>query len=124
MFLNRTKVRCCSTGAALNVWYSSVLIRQCIISNNRVYRGAIYGYGSTFTIEQTTFRSNHYASICCGSNYYGGAILYLERNVIVDISNSTFNTASVLVSRNGARSYGGAIYICNVPLVRWQLAHY
>ena len=100
-FVNRTS--CCPNGAALYAWSSSVLIRQCIVLNNRVYSGAIYGSHSTFVVEQTAFRSNYYAYSCC-RNTYGGAI-YLSGGYL-NVLNSNF-------SDNSIASYGGnggAIY--------------
>ena len=90
---------CYSGGAALYSRYSSVLIRQCIISNNRVYRGAIHGYRSTFVIEQSTFRDNYPHS--CNSDTYGGAIYQYDGNL--NILNSNFSDNSVATA-------GGAIY--------------
>ena len=100
LFVNRS--RCCRSGVALNVQYSSVLLRLCTISNNRVDNGAIYGYRSTFMIEQTVFKNNYYPYTCC-SNRYGGAI-YLSGGSM-DILNSNFS--SNLVTYGG---HGGAIY--------------
>ena len=73
-FVGGTSFRCCYSGRALYAYRSSVLIRQCNISNNRVYRGAIYGSQSTFIIEQATFRMNHDPYTCCGTIYNGAAI--------------------------------------------------
>ena len=97
-FVNRTL--CCLAGAALYAQYSSVMIRLCIISNNSVSRGAIYGDRSTFIIEQTTFKINY--PHCCG-NRYGGAIYLSSGNM--DILNSNFSDNSVHY-----RGDGGAIY--------------
>ena len=64
LFVNRTSYRCCASGAALYVQTSSVLIRLCVISNNRVHDGAVYGlYSSNFIIEQITFRENYYPQL-------------------------------------------------------------
>ena len=64
-FVDGTSHVCCYSGRALYAYRSSVLIRQCNISNNRVYQGAIYGSQSTFVIEQATFRMNDDPYICC-----------------------------------------------------------
>ena len=102
-FVNR--IRCCSSGAALYSWYSSVLIRQCNVSNNRVYNGAIYGSRSTFVIEQSTFRNNRYPyNYGCCSTTYGGAIYLSDGNL--NILNSYFRDNSVATYRGD----GGAIY--------------
>ena len=72
-FVNRT--RCCASGAALYVEHSTIVIRQCFISNNRMRRGAIYSYRSpTLLIEKTTFIIN-YPSHCCN---YGRALHLIE----------------------------------------------
>ena len=68
-FLKRNM--CCQRGAAVYALYSSVLVRLCNISNNTVNRGAIYSQGSTFIVEQSTFRDNYYPNDCCSR---GGAI--------------------------------------------------
>ena len=101
-FVNRTS--CCSSGAVLYSWYSSVLIRQCIVSNNWVYNGAIYGSQSTFIIEQSTFRNNSYPYYWCCSTTYGGAIYLRGGNL--NILNSSFSDNSVA----NYRGTGGAIY--------------
>ena len=119
-------------GAALNVQYSLVLIRQCIFSNNLGYKsGAIYGNASTLTVEQTTFRKNSICT-CCDS----GAAIYL-RGGSMDIGSSKFignsagyitglgaaiyaSNAIVTVARTyfsdnkaGYNGHGGAIYTSN-----------
>ena len=101
-FMDRT--RCCATGAALYTSSSSVLIRQCIISNNRVYSGAIYGHRTTFIIDQTTFRNNYYPYYGCCSNTHGSAIYTNGGNM--NILNCNFSGNSV--SSHGGN--GGAIY--------------
>jgi hypothetical protein len=78
-------------GRAVYAYLSSVVIRQCTISNNRVYQGAIYGSQSTFIIEQTTFRMNRNPYSCCGNVYNGAAINFNSGNL--DIHNSTFIVA-------------------------------
>ena len=102
-FVDGTSYRCCYSGRALYVWYSSVLIRQCIVSNNRVYRGAIYGSQSNFVIEQTTFRMNHNRYTCCADVHNGAAINCQSGNL--DIVNSTFSSNSVFDSGLGAAIY-------------------
>ena len=99
-FLNRT--RCCLNGAALYASYSSVLIRMCTISNNRIHRGAVYGYRSTFAIEHTTFGINY---PCGCSNARGGAICLYGGSV--DILNSNFGSNSI---NGGDGGQGGAVY--------------
>ena len=96
--------RCCPSGAVLYAYYSSVLIRQCIIFNNRIIRGATYGHGSTFRIEQTMFRFNY---PCCGDGY-GGAIYYVGSGNM-DILNSNFSSNSVHYN-GGNGGHGGAVY--------------
>ena len=103
-FVNRAT--CCPYGAALFVQYtSSVLIRQCIISNNRVgSRGAIYGYRSNyFAIEQSSFRNNYYPYSCCSRGR--GVAIYVS-NGDITVLNSNFSDN--LVTYNGD---GGAIYV-------------
>ena len=103
-FVNRTT--CCSIGAALYVWSSSVQFIQCIISNNTVFNGAIYGYRSNFLFEQTTFWNNYFPYSCC-SDLHGGAIHSVNSGNI-DIRNSNFSSNS---ASNGG--HGGAIYTSN-----------
>ena len=92
--------RCCE--AALIVYHSSsVLIRQCIVSNFRSPTGAIYGYNSNFIIEQAAFRNNFYPYYGCCSN--SGAI-YIGGGGNLNILNSNFSDNS---ASHGA---GGAIY--------------
>ena len=99
LFVNRT--RCCHSGAAINARDSSVLIRQCIVSNNRVFNGAIFGYRSNFIIEQTTFRSNNYPyTACCD---YGRALYLRYGNVNIFNCNFANNSATY-------DAHGGAIY--------------
>ena len=88
---------CCSSGASLYAYSSSVLIRQCIISNSRPYNGALYGSDSNFVIEQTAFRNNY---SCCSS---GSAIYVNGGNVNILNSNFSGNIASY-------HDHGGAIY--------------
>ena len=105
-FTNRT--RCCFVGAAFMILDSSLLIRQCIISNTRPYTGAIYGYQSTFRIEQTTFRDNYFPTTeCCYHRGEYGRALHLS-NVNIEIVDSHFinNSASY-------GGHGGAIYTYN-----------
>ena len=98
--------RCCLSGAALYAYRSSVLIRWCNVSNNRVYSGAIYGYQSTFVIEQSVFGNNRYSYYGCCSATYGGAIYLSGGNL--NILNSNFSDNSVAIYRGA--SAGGAIY--------------
>ena len=115
-FVNRTRYS--ASGAALNVQDSSVLIRLCVISNNNVYNGTVYGlYSSNFIIEQTTFRENYYQYTgCCGT--YGRAI-YLTNVGNVSIFNSNFYNNSANYD-----AHGGAIYASNVAAVTITGAHF
>ena len=97
-FVNRT--RCCYRGVVLYAYYSSVLIRLCFVSNNRVYYGAIYGDRSTLIMEQITFSSNF---PCC-SNSRGGALYLSTGNIHILNSNFSSNSAG---STSG---HGGAVY--------------
>ena len=102
-FVNRTY--CCSSGAVLYSSSSSVLIRQCIVSNNRVRWGAIYGSQSTFVIEQTAFRNNY--PYCC-NDIYGGAICLVGGNL--DILNSNFSDNLAVYHSAAYHTAGGAIF--------------
>ena len=113
-FMNWT--RCCYSGAALYIWFSSVQIIQCIISNNSVYNGAVYGYSSNFLFKQVIFSNNHFPYSCCG-NRHGGAI-YLENSGNMDIHNSNFSSNSAFNGHGGAIYFdGGNITVTNSTFI-------
>ena len=88
-------------GVALNVQYSSVLVRLCTFSNNVGYKsGAIYGNASTLTVEQTTFQKNNMCT-CCDS----GAAIYQNGG-----SMNIFNSNFVSNSAGYITGLGAAIY--------------
>ena len=106
LFVNRT--RCCDSGAAIYAYYSaSILVRLCVVSNNNVFNGAIYGYQSNFIIEQTTFINNYYQRCCSITN--GGAI-YTAGSGSLDILSSNFinNSASAYSGHGGAIYFDGS----------------
>ena len=115
-FVNRTG--CCPDGAALYIRDStSVLIKQCIISNHRVDEGAIYYASRTgsFTIDQSRF-DNNYGLF---SSSFGGAI-YLD---------SYYGNASILNSnfsgnRAGSSASGGAVHIAYIQSVTIESNHF
>ena len=90
-FVNQSDC-CYGSGAALVVRHSSVLIRLCTYSNNRIRQGAIYGSHSTLKIEQTVFRNNCPCSYYCCNTDHGGAI-HLTSGTL-DILNSNFSSNS------------------------------
>ena len=123
-FVNKTMPSCCRSGTALYIQSStSVMIRQCIISNNRGYQ-TIYGIIiGTFTFDQSTINNNlYFNSIFLSSpysayttnisilnsnfsgNYDYSGVVYVENARGVTIHNTHFNN-------NRAGQRGGAVYV-------------
>ena len=112
LFVNQSEC-CYSSGAALVVHHSSVLISLCTFSNNRIRQGAIYGSHSNFKIEQTVFRNNCPCSYYCCNTDHGGAI-HLTSGTL-DILNSNLSSNSFFLGSDASRS-GGAIYTNNASV--------
>ena len=105
-FLNKTGSECCSRGGVLSMNYmtalgkgSSVLIKQCLFSDNIGGTGAIFDCSHSLTVDQCTFINNY------GSYSQGGAIS--KTDGYISILNSRF-------SHNRDIKEGGAIYIIAV----------
>ena len=111
-FLNRTI--CCSQGSALNIRYSSsVLIKQCNISDNKVSYGAISGFRiNSFIIDQCSLVNNYGQRYTYGS---GSALYLVQGNVTIRNSNFSDN-------RGNYGYNGGAVYVTaqNVSIYNTQ----
>ena len=98
-FVNKTGYECCSTrGGVLDISQeSSVLIKQCVFSDNIGGTGAIFDSRShNLTVDQCTFKNNY------GSYWRGGAIY--KNTGYISILNSHF-------SHNKDVEQGGAVSI-------------
>ena len=78
-FVNNTGYLCCSRGGVLTMNYmsysgagSSVLIKQCVFSDNIGGTGSIFDSSHNLTVDQCTFKNNY------GAYYEGGAIYSLH----------------------------------------------
>ena len=103
-FVNNTGYLCCrSRGGVLDMNYmsysgvgSSVLIKQCVFSDNIGGSGSIFDCSHNLTVDQCTFKNNY------GSFWEGGAIF--KSGGYISILNSHF-------SHNKDVSQGGAVSI-------------
>ena len=102
-FVNNTGYLCCSRGGVLDMNYmsysgvgSSVLIKQCVFSDNIGGSGSIFDSSHNLTVDQCTFKNNY------GSYWEGGAIF--KSGGYISILNSRF-------SHNKDVSQGGAVSI-------------
>ena len=99
-FVNKTGYTCCNREAVLGAQSSqagsSVLIKQCVFSDNIGGNGAVYDFTSNLTVDQCTFINNYAA-------YYEGGAIYKSSGHI-SILNSHF-------SHNKGIKDGGAVSI-------------
>ena len=122
-FVNNRITSCCSEQALIIRYSTLVLIRQCIISNNRASYGAIYGYRiNAFTIDQSRLENNYYSY---SSNTRSGGALYYNSGT----SNYNYGNINILNSNfSGNRAtgsgYGGAVYVRNVQGVTINNTHF
>ena len=105
-FVNKTGYECCSRGGVLNMNYmsysgagSSVLIKQCVFSDNVGGSGSIFDCSHNLTVDQCTFKNNY------GSYWEGGSIF--KSGGYISILNSVF-------SHNRDVSQGGAVSIIGI----------
>ena len=101
-FVNKTGYTCCNRQAVLGAQStqaghgSSVLIKQCVFSDNIGGNGAVYDFTSNLTVDQCTFINNYAA-------YYEGGAIY-KNSGRISILNSHF-------SHNKGIKEGGAVSI-------------
>ena len=105
-FVNKTGYECCSRGGVLNMNYmsysgagSSVLIKQCVFSDNVGGSGSIFDCSHNLTVDQCTFKNNY------GSYWEGGSIF--KSGGYISILHSVF-------SHNRDVSQGGAVSIIGI----------
>ena len=116
-FVNRTVASCCPRGGTLYIQSStSVTIKQCNISKNRGYRGAIYSHGiNNFIIDQSRL-DNNYSPVFSSS---GGAIYFNSYYGNISIFKSNFSG-----NRATGSGYGGAVYVSGAQRVTINTTHF
>ena len=117
-FVNSTNSVCCSQ--ALYIQYStSVLIKECTISNHTGYYQVVYGSSiNSFTVDKSKIVNN--INYFDDYPYYGsgGAVIYLSLNRYYNGSYHYYGHINIINSnfsgnRAGRWSSGSAVYVAN-----------
>ena len=113
-FVNKTV--CCNTISTLNIQSSSsVLIKQCTFSNNRLYGGALKTHGvNNLVIDESTFVNNY-----SPRTSFGKGAIHIRYGINTTILNSNFSDNHAVGNDNGGAVYvdGGDITIINTTFV-------
>ena len=113
-FVNKTV--CCNTISTLNLQSSSsVLIKQCTFSNNRLYGGALKTHGvNNLVIDESTFVNNY-----SPRTSFGKGAIHIRYGINTTILNSNFTDNHAVGNDNGGALYvdGGDITIINTTFV-------
>ena len=112
--------RCCYYGAVLYISSTSqLLIKQCNITNNKGYNGAIYMVGglSSLKVVRSIFANNSYPYPL--SHVYSGGAIFVRNGKKMNIIDSTFMNNQATGGEKGGAVYwdGGNITIINTTFI-------
>ena len=132
-FINKTK--CCSTGGGVlaissSGQASSVLIKQCLFSNNTEGIGVIHDFSHNLTVDQCTFKNNYDSYSEGGAIYKDGEYVSILNShfshnkdikgggaVFIIAGQATATIANCYFSDNVAGAFGGAVMALASPVV-------